>query len=374
MTDQEWMRRCIALARRAEGRTAPNPMVGCVIVGEDGKIKAQAYHERAGQSHAEFAALEKLDLRAPGCTMYVNLEPCMHQGRTGPCAPVIASAGIVRLVVGALDPIEDHGGGADWLGKRGLEVTTGVLEDECLEVNRAFYTWARRARPLFIVKTAITADGKIATRGGDSQWITGERARADGHRYRDRLDAIMVGIGTVTADDPQLTTRGIENGRDPIRVVVDSRLRTPNDAKLLPNSSESDARVIIATTEAAPEAREAQLEQQGAEIWRLPADDRQRVDVRELSAMLAAEGILSVLVEGGPELHASLLAAGVIDELMVYIAPILVGGRGDSPAWLGGSGVIEIQEAWQFEFHGEPKRLGRDLRLRLRPQRETTPK
>lgn len=372
MSDQEWMRRCVALARRAEGRTAPNPMVGCVIVGPDGKIEAQAYHERAGHAHAEVAALDKLNHRAPGCTMYVTLEPCMHHGRTPPCAPVIVSSGIVKLVVGVEDPVEDHGGGADWLRKRGLEVSTGVLEDECRELNRAFFTWATRHRPMYVIKTAITADGKVATRGGDSQWITGERARSDGHRYRDRLDAIMVGVGTATADDPRLTCRGIDNGRDPIRIVVDSRLRTPTDARLLPEHSDSDAQVIIVTTEAAPRDKQQALEDVGAEVLRVPQTPRKRVDVLAMSTLLAERGILSVLVEGGPELHASLLSAGVTDELLVYIAPILVGGRGESPAWVGGSGVIEIQEAWQFEFYGEPKRLGRDLRLLLRPRSNNT--
>lgn len=374
MSDQEWMRRCVALARRAEGRTAPNPMVGCVIVDEDGKIKAQAFHDRAGQPHAEIAALDKLDHRAPGCTMYVNLEPCVHQGRTGPCAPVIVSSGIVRLVVGVKDPVEDHRGGAEWLEKRGLEVTTGVLEDECRELNRAFFTWATENRPMFVIKTAITADGKVATRGGDSQWITSERARTDGHRYRDRLDAIMVGVGTATADNPRLTTRGIENGRDPIRVVVDSRLRTPADSLVLPQRSESDARVIIATTDDAPEDKQAALETLGAEIWRFAPTSRKRVDVVALANKLAGEGVLSVLVEGGPELHASLLSAGLTDELLVYIAPILVGGRGESPAWIGGSGVIDIQQAWQFEFYGQPKRLGPDLRLLLRPRTKSAKK
>jgi len=368
MSDIEWMRRCVALARRAEGRTAPNPMVGCVVVGSNGKIAAQAYHERAGKPHAEVAALEKLDFRAPGCTLYVNLEPCVHQGRTGPCAAVIASAGIVRLVVGVKDPVANHSGGAQWLAKRGLEVATGVLADECRELNRAFFTWAEHGRPLFVIKTAITADGKVATRGGESQWITGERARLDGQRYRDRLDAIMVGVGTAIADDPRLTTRDVDGGRDPVRIVVDSRLRTPAGARLLPENSESDARVVIATTEDAPQDAQETLEALGAEVWRLPATPQKRVDVLALAKNLADEGILSVLVEGGPELHASLLSAGVTDELLVYIAPILVGGRGESPAWIGGSGVIGIQEAWQFDFHGEPKRLGRDLRLLLRPR------
>ncbi len=363
--DEVWMKRAIALARRAEGRTAPNPMVGCVIVDGDGKIVSQAFHEQAGKSHAEIAALEKLDFRAPGCTMYVNLEPCVHHGRTGPCAPAVAAAGIVRLVVGMRDPIPDHAGGAEWLEKRGLEVAIGVLDQECAELNRAFTMWARERRPLFVVKAAVTLDGRMATRAGKSLWITGERSRADVHRLRDRLDAVMTGVGTVLADDPRLTVRDIDGGRDPVRVIVDSRLRTPPTARVLPRSSGSPARVAIATTEAAPADAAARLESEGAEIWRLPSHGA-RVDLRALADKLAAENVLGVLSEGGPELSAALVAAQLADEVVLYMAPSIVGGPGTS--WIGGEGVEDLAQAWRFELAGEVQTMGRDIKMTFRPR------
>ena len=360
--DERWMRRCLALARRAEGRTAPNPMVGCVIVSAKGEVLAAGWHRGPGTAHGEAAALARLGGTARGATLYVNLEPCTHQGRTGPCAPLVIASGVRRVVIGAKDPIRGHGGGAKAIAKAGIEVTTGVLEDECRELNRGFFTWARQGRPFTVLKAASSLDGRVATHTGHSQWITGEAARADGHALRNRLDAILVGVGTVLADDPRLTARGIRGGRDPVRIVLDSSLRTPPGAKLMPGPH-SPARVVIATTPAAPAARQRRLELAGAEVWRL-ADHGGQVDVAALGQRLAAEGVTTLLVEGGPSVHASFLERRLADEVRLYLAPVVLGGHGRTagPAWVAGQGVAHLNDAQRFQV-GSVLRLGDDLCL-----------
>ncbi len=367
------MARCIELARAAEGRTAPNPMVGAVVVDPAGNVIAEGFHRRAGDPHAEADALAKLAFRAPGCTLYVNLEPCAHTGRrrTEPCAPRLLDAGLARVVLGAIDPIASHSGGARWLASNGVQVCTGVLESECVELNRGFFTWARERRPWTVLKAAITLDGRVALRSGESQWITGAEARADGHLLRDRLDAICVGIGTVLADDPRLTARG-SGTRDPLRVVLDSRLRTPPTARLLPQNTSSDASCVIATTSDDRAARR-RLEDAGAEVWQLPAH-HDRVAIDALVSRLAAAGVTTLLVEGGAEAHASFIAADLADELCLYLAPLALGGRAaGGPTWLGGSEVASLAQAPRFSFHEPALPLGSDLRLRLRRLRGAQP-
>ena len=360
--DAKWMRRCLVLARRAEGRTAPNPIVGCVIVSKQGEVLAEGWHAKAGALHGEAAALAKLRGPAKGATLYVNLEPCNHHGRTEPCAPKVIAAGVKRVVYGAADPIRSHAGGGKAIARAGIAVTGGVLEAECVEANRAFFTWAREGRPFIVLKAATSLDGRAATHTGHSQWITGEAARADVHAVRNRLDAIAVGVGTVLADDPQLTVRGVRGGRDPVRVVLDSSLRTPPGARLMPGPH-SPARVIIATTETAEPGRQRRLELAGAEVWRMPGHGGQ-VDVAGLVKRLAAEGLASLLVEGGPTVHASFLEANLADELRLYVAPIVVGGHGRTagPAWVAGQGAASLNEAHRLGF-SSVLRLGDDLCL-----------
>ncbi len=367
------MARCLELARRGAGRTSPNPMVGCVIVDRRGQVVAEGYHRRLGGLHAEAEALRRADpARTRGATMYVNLEPCKHRKnrRTTPCAPKVLEAGIARLVVGMNDPIRSHGGGAAWLARRGIEVTRNVLRAECVELNRGFVTWARAGRPWFTLKAAITLDGRVATRTGESQWITGAAARRDGHRLRAVSDAILVGSNTVLADDPRLTARGVR-GRDPIRIVIDGRLRTPPDARLLPaRSGGSPAAVIIATTRSAPASRERRLCAAGAEVWRLGRG--RHVDVLALARRLGERGVTSVLVEGGAGVHAALVDADLADELRLYLAPMVFGsgaGKTMAPPWLTGDGVARIADAPRFAFFGPPERLGDDLVLVARPRR-----
>ena len=352
------MRRVLALADGYLGRTAPNPIVGCVIVDARGKVIAEGVHKGPGTKHAEADALAKLRGKAPGATLYVNLEPCMHQGRTPPCTPLVKAAGVARVVIGSADPIEGHGGGIESLRRSGIKVSR-VLVDECDDANRAFLTWGTRNRPWCALKAAITLDGKIATVKGQSKWITGPHARADVHMLRDTHDAVLVGVGTVLADDPWLTAR-IPKARHPIRIVLDSQLRTPPEAHLLPGKK--GPRTIIATTTHAAPAKERSLVRAGAEVWRYPARLNGRVPLDRVLADLGAQSITSVLVEGGGEVHAAFLQAGVADEAVIYIAPKAVGGP--APSWIGGKGIATLQAAYGFRFAGTPVLVGSDLKVR----------
>jgi diaminohydroxyphosphoribosylaminopyrimidine deaminase/5-amino-6-(5-phosphoribosylamino)uracil reductase len=356
-----WMRRCLALARRAEGRTSPNPMVGAVVLDARGRVLAEGWHRRAGEPHGEADALAKLDFRARGATVVVNLEPCSHRGarRTQPCAPMLLEAGIARLVYGTRDPYPGHGGGAAMLAKAGVEVIGPVLEPECRRVNAPFLTWATRRRAHVTLKAAMSLDGRIATRTGESQWITGEAARHQTHRLRDQVDAILVGAGTVAADDPQLTTRGVARGRDPVRVVLDGRLSMSPRARMLRNGSA--APTWIATTRGAPAARARALEAAGAVVLRLPGQGG-RVDLEALCAELGRRGVLSVLVEGGGETHAAFLEADLCDRLILHVAPLAIGGK-RAPSWLGGEGVARLGAAPRFHPVGRPRLVGPDLLL-----------
>ncbi|MBA3453144.1 MAG: bifunctional diaminohydroxyphosphoribosylaminopyrimidine deaminase/5-amino-6-(5-phosphoribosylamino)uracil reductase RibD [Deltaproteobacteria bacterium] len=363
------MARCLELAERYRGRTSPNPIVGCVIVDRAGKVIAEGAHAGPGTPHAEIAALAKLKHKAKGATLYVNLEPCTHQGRTPPCAPVVRDSGVARVVIGMEDPVPGHGGGTAVLKRAKVAVTSGVLREDCERANLPFVTWAREGRPAFTLKAAITLDGKIATVAGESQWITGEAARADVMRLRTTHDAVMVGIGTVLADDPQLTAR-VKGARDPIRIVLDGELRTPPMAKLLdPSTSRTSPsaalaklpRVIIVTGTHAPTDREAALIARGADVWCVPDDDKGQLDVTALARMLGESGITSVLVEGGGEVHASLLDHQLADQLVLYVAPRIVGGPAKS--WVGGAGLPVLASAHAFVFDDAVVRLGDDLRF-----------
>ncbi len=295
--DDVFMARALRLAEKYRGRTSPNPIVGCVIVDARGKVISEGAHHGPGKRHAEIVALDKLDGKAPGATMYVTLEPCTHHGRTPPCAPAVKASGVARVVIGSEDPVPGHGGGIEALRRAKISVTRALV-DECDASNRPFLTWAMYGRAAFTLKAAITLDGKIATVKGQSKWITGEAARADVHHLRDTHDAVLVGIGTVLADDPWLTAR-LPGARDPIRVVLDSELRTSPRARLL-----RGAGAVIATTSRASAARERALVKAGAEVVRFSGRGRVPLDKPGAPARRTA-GSPSVLVEGGGEVHAA---------------------------------------------------------------------
>lgn len=339
------MARALELARRGLGRTAPNPPVGCVIV-HTGEVVGEGFHERAGEAHAEVNALAAAGTRARGATVYVTLEPCNHTGRTPPCSEALVEAGVSRVVYAVADPTERAGGGAARLAEAGIETESGVLAAEAAELIAPFRLVQEQGRPLVLYKTAMTLDGKIATRSGQSRWITGEASRALVQRWRDRYDAVAVGINTVLLDDPQLTAR-TEGGRTPLKVVFDSVARTGPDARLFePDDGGTPARVVIFCGEQAPAARVAALRERGAEVHELPGRNG-RPDIAQALRLLADRDVHSVLLEGGGSLAWSFLEAGLIDRVAWFIAPKLLGGTGRSP--LSGLGVESMDEAFGLE-------------------------
>jgi diaminohydroxyphosphoribosylaminopyrimidine deaminase / 5-amino-6-(5-phosphoribosylamino)uracil reductase len=339
--DEKYMRMALKLAAKAKGRTSPNPMVGAVVV-KNGKIIARGWHHKAGEPHAEAIALEKAGTAAQGATLYVTLEPCSHTDkRTPPCSPLVIQSGVKRAVIAMIDPNPRvSGGGIKTLGKAGLEVVTGVLEAEARKLNEAFVKHITTGMPFVTLKIAQTLDGKVATATGESKWITGEKARQEGHRLRDTNDAILAGINTVLKDDPSLTTR-IPEGRDPVRVIVDSRLRCPVNSRVI--TQKSSAVTIVATLSDAPKARVKRLQDAGAEVLTVKSAQG-RVDLRDLMRKLGGKGIMSVLVEGGPEIHASAIKSGIADKVVLFVAPTLMTGR-DSLCAIGGVSPARLGQA-----------------------------
>ena len=357
------MRRALRLA--SLGRHAsPNPMVGCVLVAPDGRVVGEGFHPQAGQPHAEVFALRAAGEAARGAAAFVTLEPCSHQGRTPPCADALLRAGVARVAAAMTDPDPRVAGcGLERLQAGGVAVDVGLLEAEARALNAAFITHRLTGRPWVVLKTAMTLDGKIATRTGHSQWITSPVSRRAVHRQlRDRCDALITGIGTVLADDPSLTTRlEHKSGRDPLRVVVDSAARTPLDAQVV-RLAAHDGRTLIVTTSAASPARRAALAARGCELLVCAPDTAGRVDLADLVARLGTRGdVIGVLVEGGGELAAGFLQANLVDRWLAFVAPKIVGGR-DAPGPIGGVGAARIGESltvspWRVS------RCGPDLRI-----------
>jgi diaminohydroxyphosphoribosylaminopyrimidine deaminase / 5-amino-6-(5-phosphoribosylamino)uracil reductase len=343
--DERFMMRALDLAEQGRGHVSPNPLVGCVLV-RDGAVVGEGWHRRAGEPHAEVEALRAAGERARGATAYVTLEPCNHHGRTPPCTEALLTAGVARVVVAALDPnpITD-GAGVRRLREAGVEVAVGVLEEEAEAQNEVFRTVHRERRPFVLYKTAMTLDGKIATRTGRSRWITGERARERVQRWRAELNAVAVGINTVLLDDPQLTAR-IPGGRTPVKVVFDSVARTPVGARLFePDPAGRPARVILFVTEKAPGARVEALRQRGAEVIVTPANQG-RAGVRSALPHLLERDVTSLLLEGGGTLAWAFFEARAVDRVAWFIGPKLLGGAGASP--LGGIGVARMEDALEL--------------------------
>ncbi len=334
------MRFALGLAENGRFTTAPNPMVGAIVV-NDGRIVGQGWHKQAGGPHAERVALADAGIEAHGATIYVTLEPCSHTGRTGPCTEAILEAGISRVVIGASDPNPKAAGGAEVLRNAGLDVVTGVLKEECEALNRDFLDRIRNRRPFVTMKIAMTADGHTSTASGASKWITGEESRKHVHEDRGRSAVILTGVGTVFADNPALTCR-VGGGKDPIRVVLDTHLRIPADATLAMTAAETPT--ILACCDFDPDKAKA-LEDSGCEIWMMNEKDG-RVDLSELIARIGAEGYDSVFIEAGPTVAWSALSAGVVDKLQIYVAPKIFGGTGRTA--VGGPGVPLPKDAFQL--------------------------
>jgi diaminohydroxyphosphoribosylaminopyrimidine deaminase / 5-amino-6-(5-phosphoribosylamino)uracil reductase len=336
MDDIGWMARALVLATQGRGLTSPNPMVGAVVI-RDGVLIAEGFHARAGEPHAEAVALARAGDWARGATLYVNLEPCNHSGRTPPCVDAIVRAGIRRVVLATRDPNPRvTGGGTAALIAAGVEVTPGVLEREARDVNRVFFTAIERHRPHVTMKWAMTLDGKIAAFDRTSRWITGAAARLEAHRLRSQSDAIVTGIGTVLADDPSLTVRLDRPWpREPYRVVVDSRARLPLAAAML--GAGTRGRIVVAVGEDAPASRVAGLESAGVTVLQCKSRDG-RVDVGDLCGRLHALDVTAVLLEAGSGLGGAFLDAGLVDRVAVFIAPTMLGGDG-APTPIAGAGL-----------------------------------
>lgn len=346
----------LKLARRGLGRTSPNPLVGAVIV-KNGRVVGQGYHRAAGKPHAEVEAIRSAGSEARDAQLFVTLEPCNHHGRTPPCTEAIREVGIRTVYYGIDDPNPGvTGGGAKTLRKAGIEVIGPVLENRCRRQNEVYLTNISQRRPFVYLKLAMSLDGRIATRTGRSQWITSERARAKVHRLRDRVSAVMVGIGTVLADNPRLTARLPEGrGRNPIRIVVDSSLRTPPDAAIL--NSSGGGGIIIATSGEPPADRRLALERKGARV--LTTAGSPRVDLRDLVARLFKIGITSILVEGGGSLAWGALDARIVDRCIFFYAPLIIGGESASPG-VGGTGIARLEDAPRL-FQVRTSRVGPDI-------------
>ncbi len=339
--DKRFMQMALGLAESGRGRVEPNPMVGAVVV-KDGRVVGQGYHESFGGPHAEVHALDEAGSSSRGATLYVSLEPCAHQGKTPPCADRLIEAGLNRVVLAVMDPNpETAGRGAERLRQAGIKVVTGVAEDEARRLNAPFFKLMTVGIPYVIAKWAMSLDGKTATRTGDSRWVSSLESREYVHKIRSQVDAVMVGIGTVLRDDPLLTCRHPEGGRNPKRLVVDGQARLPLDSQLVRTISKAE--VLVATTEHAPAERLDRLRKAGCRPITVKGKDN-RVDLGELMKVLGREQLTNIFVDGGSTLTASLLEDRLVDRVMVFISPRIIGGT-EAPQPVSGIGVDKVVDA-----------------------------
>jgi diaminohydroxyphosphoribosylaminopyrimidine deaminase/5-amino-6-(5-phosphoribosylamino)uracil reductase len=338
------MAEALSLAARGAGKTSPNPAVGAIILDAGGEAVGRGWHERAGAPHAEAVALLEAGGRSRGGTLFLTLEPCAHQGRTPPCAPDVAAAGIARAVVAVEDPDPRVAGkGFQILREGEVALEIGLMAREAVRLNESFFLSIRTGRPLVTLKMGMSLDGRIATRTGRSRWITGEVSRARAHEFRDRVDAILVGVETLLKDDPLLTARpeGRE-GKPLIRVVLDSRLRSPGDARALP--PDRGVATIVAAVEGADPKMARMLKNAGAEVVFLPPGADGRVALEPLLSELTGRGVRELLVEGGGQVHGSFLKQSLADRVMAFIAPMIIGDQ-EAPGAVSGLGVSELEIA-----------------------------
>lgn len=356
--DADWMKRALALARRARGDVGHYPLVGAVIV-KNGRLIAEGWFKKPGEPHAEVNALRKAGKTARGATLILNLEPCSHFGRTPPCADAVIAAGIKRVVAGMTDPNPlVSGQGFAKLKKAGIAVTAGVRENECRELNRVFVKYITTQTPYVIMKAAATLDGKIATTTGDSRWITGEAARKEVHKLRDTCQAVIVGAGTARRDDPRLTARLAGQGRHPRPVIVAADLALPFTAKVMKTPAPGGP--LIFCTKAASPAKIKKFQSAGAEVVVVKKDRKGQVDLVAVMIELGRKKIASLLLEGGSSLFGAMLRAGLVDELILFLAPKLLAADGVSVT--GGEGATKIEEALGLSGM-KVRRVGEDLMI-----------
>ena len=367
--DRALMERALVLAAQGLYTTSPNPRVGCVLARGDAVV-GEGFHERPGEAHAEVNALHAAGTAARGATAYVTLEPCNHFGRTPPCVDALLQAGVARVVAAMRDPNPVAAGGAERLRASGVKVEFGLLEDEARALNPGFVSRVTRGRPWMRMKIAATLDGRTALANGRSRWITGVEARRDGHHWRARACAVMTGIGTVKEDDPQLTVREVQTPRQPLRIVVDSRLELSPAARILDGAPASGGGVLVAAAREDAD-RMAALRRRGAEFVVLP-DARGKVDLAALAQELGRRGLSEVHIEAGTALNGSLLQAGVVDELLLYLSPKIAG---DAARAMFRLPVLEsLSDAIELDIT-DVDRIGPDLRIlaRVRPRPSPPP-
>ncbi len=339
--DELFMRRALVLARKGQGRTSPNPIVGAVVV-QNGRVAGEGHHERAGGPHAEVVALGAAAGATSGADLYVTLEPCCYHGRTAPCSDRVIEAGIRRVLIPVLDPNPlVSGKGVEKLRAAGIVVEVGLLSEEAITLNEAFIKFIKNRIPFVALKAAVSLDGKIATRNGESRWISGERSRHLVHQMRDRVDALIAGIGTIRRDDPWLTTRLPEGGRDPIRVIVDGLGPLPLDAKVFRPASPAPTWVAVAPD--APRERIEALKRRGLTVLEA-GGSHGRVRLADLLKRLGEREVTSVMIEGGEGIFTSAFEEGIIDKLCLFVAPLLVGGK-SAPSLFGGLGTEYLTQA-----------------------------
>ena len=359
MLDEDYMKQALKLARKGLGKTSPNPMVGAIIVKND-RIIGQGYHHHYGGRHAEIDAIQNARENIGQSTLYVTLEPCCYHGKTPPCVDAIIRNNIGRVIIGTLDPNPRvNGKSVAILQQQGIETRVGVLEEECRDLNEAHFKYMTTGLPLVTLKFAQTLDGRIATVTGDSRWISGQKFRRLAHKLRATNDAIMVGIDTVLADDPQFTVR-LVRGRNPVRIILDTRLRIPLDAGVIKNREV--APTIIATTSRADKEKLSSLREMGIEVLVIKEDKAGEVDLRHLLSILGERGISSVLVEGGAGVITSLLRRNLVDKVVIAIAPKMMGKGIEA---VGELNIREVSQALKLSFR-KIYRMGEDLVIEAR--------
>ena len=334
ISHKKYMELAIKLAEKGKGTTSPNPMVGCIIV-KRGRIVGKGFHKKAGTEHAEVLAIQDAGKKAMNSTMYVTLEPCSHWGRTPPCTEKIVESGVREVIIGMKDPNSLVHGYME-LKARGLKTKIGILEEDAEKLNEPYIKWMKSKKPFVLIKVAMSADGRIATKTGDSKYITSKEARTLVHQVRTEVDAVMVGVNTVIRDDPELTPR-LYKGKDPLKIVVDSNLKIPKNCNLMKDPS----RLVVATTTKASKSDVQRLQDKGIRVI-ITKPDKGMVDLKELIKELGKSEIINVMIEGGSELNSSAINAGLVDKIMIFTAPKLIGnGKGA----IGNLGITKIAKA-----------------------------
>ncbi|MCL6586108.1 MAG: bifunctional diaminohydroxyphosphoribosylaminopyrimidine deaminase/5-amino-6-(5-phosphoribosylamino)uracil reductase RibD [Anoxybacillus sp.] len=359
--DEQYMRLALEIAKTGLGQTSPNPAVGAVVV-KNGEIVGFGAHLKAGEPHAEVHAIRMAGDKAKGATVYVTLEPCSHFGKTPPCADLLVETGVERVVIATTDPNPLVAGkGIGKLRNAGIDVTVGVFKEEADELNRVFFHYITTKTPFVTMKFAASLDGKIATKTGESKWITSEEARQDVHRYRARHDAILVGVDTVIADNPSLTVRLPEGGKNPIRLILDTHLRTPLEANVVQDGA-AETWIIVGSD--VPSERIALYTRPHVRIVSMPTST---IDIRELLSMLAAHKITSVFVEGGAKVHDSFIRAGAVQEIIAYFAPKIIGGS-EAKTPVEGIGFAHMTDVLELTIK-RVETIGRDIKIIAAPKR-----